>query len=122
MKLAALVFCMSAAGLAESWSGLLVDGRCWTSSQTNVSEDTTSPNRDMSFDVRACRPTDDTKKFMFVSSDWRGFKLDPAGNARAAQLIGNGQSHRAIHVSIKGALSKRTIRVTSMSLRADSKH
>lgn len=36
MQLAALACLSSTLGLAESWSGVLVDSRCWESEEGNV--------------------------------------------------------------------------------------
>jgi hypothetical protein len=109
------VFCIASAGLSETWTGLLVDSRCWMSRQTNVSSDVTTPGRDMALDVRACSPTLDTKKFLVVLYDWRALRLDPKGNVRAAQLAREGKSRPGIHVSVKGVLKRRTILATSIS-------
>jgi len=56
MRLAALLFCLSAAGFAGTWSGYLVDSKCWTSRQENVSLDTSTVSRDMRMDLYYCLP------------------------------------------------------------------
>lgn len=115
MKLAALLFLISIAGFAENWSGFLVDGRCWNSRQTNVSQDTTTVSRDMDMDLRYCSPTVHTKHFSVILYDWRGLRLDPKGNTRAAQIVERGNTHRVPYVSVNGKLNRKTIQVTSMS-------
>jgi len=87
MRLATLLFCISTVGLAANWSGYLVDSGCYASRQTNVSGDTTTVDRDMNMDIRYCSPTAETKKFAVVLTNWRGLKLDSAGNVRASQLV-----------------------------------
>lgn len=119
MRLAALFFFLTTAGLASTWSGFLVDSRCWTSRQNNVTIEATTVARAMNADVRFCSPTRDTKRFAVVLHDWRKFRFDPTGNVRAAQVVAKSPSGSSYNVTVKGLLSdKRTIKVAALSARA----
>lgn len=120
MRVAILMVLMTAPGFATTWSGFLVDSRCWNSRQTNVTAETTTVGRSMNAEVRDCSPTDDTKRFSVVQRDWRRFRLDSDGNVRAAQIVRKNQKRRVVYdVNVNGVLGeRRTIKVSSISARA----
>jgi len=109
MRLAALLFCLSAAGFAGTWSGYLVDSKCWTSRQENVSLDTSTVSRDMRMDLYYCLPGYKTKSFAVVLDDWTALKLDPAGNERAVDLVRRAGKRSLIDVTVTGILDRKTI-------------
>lgn len=110
-----LLFLISTAGLAQNWSGFLVDSRCWASFENNASGDSTTVNRDMDMGVRYCSPTAHTRRFAVVLYDWSRIKLDPDGNLRAAQIVEHGNTRALIYVSVRGVPNKKTIKVISIS-------
>jgi hypothetical protein len=110
----ALLFCVSTVGFAGSWTGQLVDSRCWASRETNVSADAPLVNHNLNSDIRQCAPTDDTKRFAVVTNDWRRFKLDSTGNARAYQLAQQANWHVPC-ITVTGVLTKKTIHVSSIA-------
>jgi hypothetical protein len=119
MRFAALLLFLSTAGFAGTWSGFLVDSRCWTSRQNNVTVESTTVARAMNADVRFCSPTHHTKRFAVVLYDWRKLRFDPTGNARAAQVVANAPERSSYDVIVQGLLSdKKTIKVGSLSARA----
>ena len=119
MRLAALFFFLSTAGFAGTWSGFLVDSRCWASRQTNATVEATTVARSMNADVRFCSPTRDAKRMGVVLDNWRKLRFDPTGNVRAAQLVAKAAEGSSYNVTVKGLLSdKSTIRVDSLSARA----
>lgn len=115
MRLAALLFCISVVGLANSWSGFLVDSRCWESIQNNVSSDTTTVSRDMDGAVRYCSPRAHTARFTIVLNDWTGLTLDTDGSMEAAELVQHGRVGCVTYVHVTGTVSQRTMRVNSIS-------
>lgn len=115
MRLAALLFCISTVGLANSWSGFLVDSRCWESRQNNVSQDTSTASRDMDGDVRYCSPRAHTTKFAVIQHDWTPLKLDSDGNTEAAELVQHGKVGCVTYVYVTGTVNHHTIRVHSIS-------
>ena len=44
------------------------------------------------------------------------FRLDPAGNKKAAELLMNTGKRRSFHVQVAGDLNKNTLQVSSISI------
>jgi hypothetical protein len=119
IRLAAVLFLATALGFAETWSGYLVDSKCYATEQRNVNPFDTSPyvDSDRNHDLVACRPRPRTKSFTLVDENGLTYKLDSAGDSRAADLIGNAARKSPIKVTITGEIAaKRTIKVDSISL------
>ena len=113
MRLGTLVlFFVSTAGFAASWSGYLVDSRCWSNRETNVTLEAPNVNHDPGTAIRSCSPRAHTKRFAVVLNDQRRFKLDSAGNLRAYELMQHG---KVSHVTVSGVLKKTTIHVSSIA-------
>ena len=112
-----LLGCMAAApGLARSWSGVLVDTRCYQSQVGNVGpgQSASYSGRDMDFNLRYCSPKAKTRAFSVVQNDWAAVPLDSAGNAKAADLVRKTGKRRVFAVTVTGELDKETIRVDSI--------
>jgi hypothetical protein len=114
MRFIALVFCLCAAGFAETWSGYLVDSNCWRNRQENVSLDTSLVSRDMRMDLFYCLPTAKTKRFAVVLYDWSALRLDAAGNERAADLVRRAGKKPLLDVTVTGVLDRKTIQAASI--------
>jgi hypothetical protein len=117
-RLAALLALSSALSLAETWSGSLVDSKCYGYEEHNVNptDTLTSVDRDQNQEIRYCSPNPKTRAFVFVQHDGTSFALDSAGNAKAAALIqATGKKH-PFPVVVTGEMSKNTIKVDSVSL------
>ena len=58
-KLAILICLASTLGLAESWSGALVDSKCFASEESNVNlhDSLTNVDRDRGMEIRFCSPS-----------------------------------------------------------------
>jgi hypothetical protein len=115
MRLATLLILASTLGFAGSWSGLLVDAKCYASEQTNVNKDATTVDRDMNGEIRYCSPGARTKSFGVVLPDWDSLKFDSAGNAKAAQLIRSAGKRSVLDVTVTGTQKKDRIEVSSLS-------
>lgn len=114
-----LLLCLSPVlGLAENWTGVLVDSKCWTNEERNVNpRDTTIfVDRDRNLEIRFCAPNAKTKSFVIVPPDGVGLQLDAAGNAMAAEAVRNAGNRPAYRVAITGSLGKSTVRVDSISI------
>jgi hypothetical protein len=81
-----LLICLSTLGFAGSWSGYLVDSRCFANERDNVTWEEPIGSDDMSMQVRACVATSKTKHFAIVLPDWTMLKLDGAESGRAAAV------------------------------------
>jgi hypothetical protein len=116
LRLTAL-FCWSAVlGLAASWSGNLVDSKCYASEERNVNptDTLTSVDRDGNREIRYCSPSKKTKSFTVVLPDG-SFNLDPSGNAKAAELVRKTGKRSPLGVVIRGEIGGKVIRVDSIS-------
>jgi hypothetical protein len=125
LNLAALIrivalFCLSSAlSFAESWSGALVDSKCYGYRERNVNptDTMTYVDRDKNSEIRFCTPNAKTKSFAVVLQDGLSFDLDTAGNAKAAELVRNTGKRPLFVVSVSGEMGKRnTVKVDSISI------
>jgi hypothetical protein len=118
MKLAlsvgAFFLLLSLQGFAESWTGVLVDSKCFDSAEANVNP--WEPYRDQAMDVRYCRPKARTKSFAIIQADWSRLKLDSGVNAKAADLVGKAGKTPYIGVVVTGEKTKDTVTVESISI------
>lgn len=116
----AILLCLGCAPcLAGSWPGYLVDSKCYEAIARNVSPTNNGSDvgRDRSFQARYCHPTGKTKTFVFMQQDGLDFRLDDAGNAKAAELVRDvGKKAASSSLNIAGEKSGNLIRVTSISL------
>jgi hypothetical protein len=113
----AALFCWSAVlSLAGSWSGSLVDSKCYASEERNVNPTDTSTyvDRDGNLEIRYCSPNKKTKSFTLVLPDGN-FNLDPAGNAKASELVRRIGKRSPLVVVIRGEMAGKAIQVESIS-------
>jgi hypothetical protein len=117
LRIVALLALSVALGFAESWSGSLVDSKCYASRERNVNPTDTLTNvdRDGNEEIRFCSPSSKTRSFAVVKSDGRGLNLDSAGNAKAAELVRTSRKRRPFSVAITGEMVGEAIRVDSIS-------
>jgi hypothetical protein len=102
---------------AESWSGALVDAKCYDSAERNKDPKDTlnSVNRDKSAEIHYCHPGAKTKFFALVQQDGLEFRLDPGGNAKAAELVRKTGKVSYLGVNITGQMGGTTIQVDSIT-------
>ena len=117
IQLGALVFLMSTASFAAgSWSGYMVDSKCYESTQRNVNAWSTSTvDRNMDLDIQRCAPTQKTKSFGLVGQDWTILKLDPAGNTSAAEFVRSSAKRDMYRVTITGETDRNFLKVDSIA-------
>jgi hypothetical protein len=117
MRFASLLICLSSLGFAGTWSGVLVDSRCYTSMWNNTGPDVPSVARDMNSLLVQCAARPDTRRFAIVQYDWRPLRLDAAGNERAAAIIRPIWKRRALYcVTVAGARKRNEIFAGPVSL------
>jgi hypothetical protein len=117
MQLAAVLAFFSTVGFAETWSGELVDSKCYAAEQRNVNPTDTETwvDSDKVYDIRYCSPRSKTRAFAVVDRDGRSFNLDLAGNSRAAELVPNDGKKHVTPVTVTGAMNGKAIQVDSIS-------
>jgi hypothetical protein len=121
-RLPALLCLVSAVGLAETWSGFLVNSSCYESLESNHNPNDTETyvDRDRAAEVRYCAPNQKTKSFAVVEGDGESFALDPAGNVKAAALVRQTGKKQLWPVNVSGQREKREVKVSSISLTANA--
>jgi hypothetical protein len=114
--LAVLACLAPALGLAEAWSGTLVDSRCWGFAENNTKDVSIYVDRDRNLEISSCSPTAKTKSFAVVLSDGLTLKLDAAGDAKAAELVQQTGKASPITVGVTGEKNRNTIKADSISI------
>jgi hypothetical protein len=117
MRIITLLLLSSALSFAETWSGTLVNARCWGFEQNNVGTHTLSyVSRDRNQEVRECCPKAKTKSFGLVTPEGIVLVLDAAGNATASELAKAAHRNVPIRVVVVGEPhNKNSIQVLSIS-------
>ena len=117
MRSAALFSLSTALCLANSWSGHLVDSKCYAAEERNVNPTDTEiyVDRDRNFEIHFCSPRPKTKSFAVVQSDGESIELDSAGNAKASEIVRNAGKRRPFAVAITGEMVGKAIKVDSIS-------
>lgn len=117
MRLAVLTFLVCAPVFAGTWSGSLVDSKCFAASERNVNPDDTltAVDRDQNQEIRYCAAGLKTKSFAIVQADGLSFALDSVGNVKAAEFVRNSRRKSRIVVVVTGELNNSAIKVASIS-------
>lgn len=118
LKSVVVLFVLSAsAAFAASWTGVLVDSGCYAAEQRNVNptDTETSVDVDVNSEIRYCSPSAKTKSFTFVDPVGETYRLDPAGNVKAADLVRRTGKRSRFEVSVTGQRNGKAIQVDSIS-------
>ena len=111
------MLCLSSAFVyAGTWSGTLVDSKCFAIAELNVNptDTLTYVDRDQNQEIRLCSPGAKTKSFAVVQHDGLNFNLDSAGNAKAAEIVRKPPKKSSLAVVVTGEMSGNTIKVDSI--------
>jgi len=102
----------------HTWSGFLVNSSCYEALERNTDpwDTSTFVDRDRDWEIRYCSPDVKTKSFTLVDHDGLSHKLDPAGNAKAAEAVRQTGKKAPMEVKVAGEQDKDTIHVDSISL------
>jgi hypothetical protein len=113
------MFCLAASiSFGGTWSGALVDARCYASAESNKNPDDTSlADRDMAGMVRECAPTAKTKVFAIVQDDWESLDLNADGDAKVAALVQRAGHRPVLQVTVTGTRRDHRIEVDSIAER-----
>lgn len=118
LRTAALLCLSSTLGFAASWSGFLVDARCFGNRERNVNptDTLTAVDRDQNSELRYCAPSVKTTSFALVQQDGSSFTLDSAGDSKAIELVRTTRKKSLFIVVVTGEAKKNTITVNSIAL------
>lgn len=110
------LFCFaSALCFATTLSGALVDAKCYESVEWNHNVTASTAVQDLNIDVRLCAPNARTRVFAILPPDGGdSLTLDPASNAKAAELVRHEGRRSPLYVTVAGEINKNTINVKSI--------
>lgn len=106
----------SALSLGESWSGLLVDSRCYASSQNNMKAVSHPASTDIGRTLRVCAATAKTKAFAIAQHDGTSVNLDADGNQKAHELVMKEAKMSRYEVNVTGDMVQNTLKVAAISM------
>jgi hypothetical protein len=117
-RLAAFICLTSALGFSATWSGWLVDSKCYANLESNKSPTDTLNyvDRNKNEELLYCTPKAKTKSFALVDRNGLSYNLNAAGNAKAADLIRTAGAKANGEVKIVGEATGNAIKVDSISL------
>ncbi len=115
LRLAFLLPIVPVLSLAASWSGALVDGRCFASAQQNVSHGHPG-STDTKRAIRSCSPTKKTESFSIVEQVGTTFNLDSDGNHKAHALVVKEGKKSPFRVTVTGDMDQETLKVETISM------
>ena len=116
LRLACLSCILSVPGLTATWSGWLVNSRCYSSLDSNRSDVPSFVNWDQMGAIRYCSPNHKTKSFAIVGQSGVSMRLDPIGNEKAIGLLRNVENTSLFTAEISGDAIRHTINVHSLSI------
>lgn len=117
-QVAFLITLLPLAGFAQTSEGVLVNSTCYYNVDNNVNPAGRNVDaaRDRDFELRFCHADARTKAFAVVQSDGQSFKLDNAGNAKAAEIVRKGNPKNMFVVQVTGKIHNESIAVDSITL------
>jgi hypothetical protein len=122
MKLAMILLCCAPGfAFAESWTGALVNSKCYDNevSNTNPSNTDAAVNTDKDAEIRYCHPNAKTKSFAVVDFDGSIHKLDAEGNTKAEGFVRANPQKSRYRVEVTGEKNRDVIKVESIRLAAN---
>jgi hypothetical protein len=124
IRVAGLFALLATAGFARTWSGVLVDAKCYAEFKGDTRSSLLYVDRDMSWMIQYCAPSLRTGCFAVVPLDGNTFPLDTQGNAQAWALVRRAGKRPLLWVQVVGEKAGRdvkvnTVRVTKVFRRRD---
>ena len=118
MRFFILLLLAATPGFANTWSGFLVDSKCYAAQERNVNPKDSQPHvdRDMGLQIQYCFPRPKTKSFAVVQDDWSSLEFDSSGNTKAGELVQKTAKREFMRVVVSGQLNQHTITVDSISV------
>ena len=115
LRLAFLLPIVPALSLAASWSGALVDARCFASTQQNISHGHPG-STDIKRAVHSCSPNKKTQSFSIVEQVGMAFNLDSSGNEKAHALVLKHGKKSPFRVHVTGDMDQDILKVQTISM------
>jgi hypothetical protein len=115
LRFAFLFTLTSVLSFAESWSGALVDTKCYAIAQNNVSHGHPG-STDKKRAVRSCSPNEKTTSFSVVPQVGMAINLDTYGNEKARELVLKEGKKSPFMVSVTGDKTEDTLKLSTISI------
>ena len=115
MRFLPLLCLASQLAFAGTWSGFLVDARCYQSAEDNHNVSDSPALKDGGLEIRLCSPKKKTHSFSLVAPDGAQLNLNATGNKLAADLVRQGPKKSQRWVTVTGQLQKNEIAVSSIT-------
>jgi len=111
-KLGLILGVFAVLSYGDTWSGKLLDASCFESSQQNPDRNSTKTGN-----PPTCVASTSTGAFALQTSDGKVYKLDAAGNSKAATAIRGNPDNKSPQADISGTLEGQILKVDSISVR-----
>lgn len=117
LRLIVVSIFVSAAAFPATWSGVLVDSKCYAAEERNVNphDSLTAVDRDKYQEFWYCSPTKKTRLFAVVQNDGAVVPLDPATNPKIEELVRQAGKQSPFAVIVIGERTDRLVRVDTIS-------
>jgi hypothetical protein len=115
-RAAALLNLIATLGFATTWTGPLVDAKCYASLENNTGPDSSYVDRDFTGIIRYCSRKAKRTSFAVVQPGGISLRLYERGNSQAAELVRNTDQKRILIVSVVGEKMHNSLKVTKLSL------
>jgi len=112
VKLGFTLALFAAIGYGETWSGKLLDAACYERNQQNPGK-----NSSKTGNPPTCEASTSTGAFALQTSDGKVYKLDAAGNSKAATAIRGNPDNKSPSAEVAGAMEDEILKVDSISVR-----
>jgi hypothetical protein len=112
-----LLTMLSTLGSATTWSGVLVDGKCYAAFKGDTRSSLRYVDRDTAWMIRYCAPRLGTGCFAVVPVDGGTFPLDKNGNAQAWALVRKIGRRRVAVVEVAGIKKGKDIAVSNIKVK-----
>ena len=97
---------------ADTWSGKLLDAACVERTRENPERNSTKTGN-----PPTCVASKSTGAFALQTSDGKVYKLDPAGNSKAATAVRGNPDNDSPEADVSGAREGEILKVDSISVR-----
>ena len=115
LRVAFLLCIASGLSFAASWSGALVDSKCYTAAQGNSSHGHPGSTNSKQA-IRSCSPNENTVSFSVVAHVGMTYNLDSAGNDKARELVLKEGKKSPFMVNVTGEANQDTLKVDTISM------
>jgi len=112
VKLGLVLSSFAALSYGDTWSGKLLDAACLERNKQDPDRNSTKTGN-----PPTCVASKSTGAFTLQTSDGKVYKLDPAGNSKAATALRGNPDNDSPQADVSGAMEGEILKVESISVR-----